>query len=647
MEPNHSNLPHFDFSLDQSAHKWRQRLLKFNFIERELNAPHFIEIVSQALAAIGLKHRKQKGTDPSEQQDQLNQTGLLGLENLVGQKELDEIKSYFLSKPCFNSSVYIQSDGTPRPFKQASNEYAFGSYKFADVVQAPDLLEIANSPRVLEIVEHYLGCVPTLYSMNAWWSFPNNIRGFAPTERFHRDTDDYKFVTLFIYLTNVEKGSGPYQFVKGSHKASMLLEKLSKSCLDGPPPTLFLNHLEPYEEILKEFLKGIYNDFNGVVPAIFEPYIETVNGNAGYGFLADISSLHRALAPTKKPRLIFYARYGLFPNAITINDRIKPALVVNWRDRIKDDLRTRYLNRLVIDTSGKQVFKDSEKMIIDPVVFKEGDVDPHLPLQPTGINGCSRSITKVPHIIFCSGMTRSASRWSYETCETLEMLRTPETRIDSGYLGETDGIVDACVSQAMKASYDALVYNSHSFGKRTLRMILCGIAKNVYTYRDPRDSIASIMRISGREYESAFQFVHSSLLLFDLFSADEHSLLLPFSETLNDPIGTTAKIATYLDFNLTKKQIVGVHFKTQKLSIDRRNEQRRKIAYTSSDIKIIDRGLDTLHGGPTDVPKVDNPWRYSALEINQFSDATKRLRKWLIKMGFSTSPIPPWGIIKN
>ena len=149
-------------------------------------------------------------------------------------KQLNEIKSYFMRKPCFNSSVYIQSDGTPRSFKQASNEYAFGSYKFTDVVRAPNLLEIANSPRVLEIVESYLGCVPTLYSMNAWWSFPNNIRGFAPTERFHRDTDDYKSVTLFIYLTNVEEGSGPYQFVNGSHKASLLLEKLAKCCLDGP-----------------------------------------------------------------------------------------------------------------------------------------------------------------------------------------------------------------------------------------------------------------------------------------------------------------------------------------------------------------------------------------------------------------------------
>ena len=217
MESTHSNFPQFDFSLDQSAHKWRQRLLKCNFIERELNAPYFIEIVSQALADIGLKHRKQKGTDISEQLDQLNQIGLLGLENLVGQKELDEIKSYFLSKPCFNRSVYIQSDGTPRPFKHASKEFAFGSYKFADVVQAPGLLEIANSPRILDIVENYLGCVPTLYSMNAWWSFPNNIRGFAPTERFHRDTDDYKFVSLFIYLTNVEEDAGPFQFVKGCH----------------------------------------------------------------------------------------------------------------------------------------------------------------------------------------------------------------------------------------------------------------------------------------------------------------------------------------------------------------------------------------------------------------------------------------------
>jgi len=52
-----------------------------------------------------------------------------------------------------------------------------------------------------------------------------------------------------------------------------------------------------------------------------------------------------------------------------------------------------------------------------------------------------------------------------------------------------------------------------------------------------------------------------------------------------------------------------VHLKTQRLAIDRRNEQRRKSAYSSKDMKIIDQGLQTLYGKPTDAPNIKNPWR--------------------------------------
>ena len=131
-------------------------------------------------------------------------------------------------------------------------------------------------------------------------------------------------------------------------------------------------------------------------------------------------------------------------------------------------------------------------------------------------------------------------------------------------------------------------------------------------------------------------------MAFELFSADNNSLLLPFSETINDPIGTTAKIAAYLDFNLKEDQIENVHLKTQRLAIDRRNYQRRKSAKSSQDMEIIDQGLETLYGKPTDAPNIKNPWRYSSLDKTQYADATKRLRNWLLKMNFSTSPIAPW-----
>ena len=264
-------------------------------------------------------------------------------------------------------------------------------------------------------------------------------------------------------------------------------------------------------------------------------------------------------------------------------------------------------------------------------------------LEHTGIRDNLHSTTQLPYIIFCSGMSRSASSWSYKTCKTLVRLRTPENKIDCGYLNEADTFADAYVSTKMKSGYDALIYFSHVINKRALRMILCGIAKNVYTYRDPRDSIASIMRNKGCKYGPAFDFVHSSLLLFNLFAADQYSLLLPFPETLKDPLGTTAKIADYLDYDLSREQIEKVHLKTQRLAIDRRNEQRRKSAYSALDIEIIDHGLEVLEGEPTDAPAVNNPWRYSALNKNQYADATKRLLNWLIKMNFPTSPVPRWG----
>jgi len=75
------------------------------------------------------------------------------------------------------------------------------------------------------------------------------------------------------------------------------------------------------------------------------------------------------------------------------------------------------------------------------------------------------------------------------------------------------------------------------------------------------------MRKDGCEYEPAFDFVFSSLVTFELFSVDNNSLLLPYSEAINDPISATTKIADYLEFDLTEDQINDVHLKKQRLAI--------------------------------------------------------------------------------
>ncbi len=249
---------------------------------------------------------------------------------------------------------------------------------------------------------------------------------------------------------------------------------------------------------------------------------------------------------------------------------------------------------------------------------------------------------KIPHITFCSGMTRSASGWSYETCQVLEKLRTPADRLTIGYMGETESNVDNLVAQMLTVEGGAAVFLSHIFGKRAIRVILSGIAKNVYTYRDPRDSIASSMRMDGKGYEFAFNKIQISLNFFDLFYGDGVSLVLKFSEILTDPLGMTRKIADYLGFDLSDKEVRAIHMETERSAIERRNQQRRSTAFSPEDEKAIDRGLNFHPGLSQSAPKVDNPWRYSSLTVDQYADATERLSLWLVKMNFSTSPVPPW-----
>jgi hypothetical protein len=284
--------------------------------------------------------------------------------------------------------------------------------------------------------------------------------------------------------------------------------------------------------------------------------------------------------------------------------------------------------------------QDSQQL--DPIIVDGGEPEQRRKNGVVGVGVSPVVLDAIPTVIFCSGMTRSASRWSYETCKILERLRTPEDRISVGYLGEHDDYMDACVAAALKAQDGAAIFASHSISQRLVRMVLGGLAKNVYTYRDPRDSIASIMRIDGNGYEPAFDKIYTSLLLFDTFSVDGNSLILAYPEIMDDPIGATTKIAAYLGVDLGRDEIQAVHLATRKSAIERRNIQRRHTAASPPDADRMRRGFESMSGQAASAPNVIYPWRYSVLDGDQYADATTKLRSWLRKMNFSISPIPPW-----
>ena len=67
------------------------------------------------------------------------------------------------------------------------------AYTKEQILCAPELVNIFNHPAVVDFIEQFLGCVPTLYSVHAWRSFPAKSPEGLSMEYFHRDTDDWRF----------------------------------------------------------------------------------------------------------------------------------------------------------------------------------------------------------------------------------------------------------------------------------------------------------------------------------------------------------------------------------------------------------------------------------------------------------------------
>jgi len=73
--------------------------------------------------------------------------------------------------------------------------YRSDRYTHASVV------DIFNDPRLIDLVEEHLGCVPTLYSLNGWWVVSGEPARVGLLAVFPPDIDDWRFLTLFLFLS--------------------------------------------------------------------------------------------------------------------------------------------------------------------------------------------------------------------------------------------------------------------------------------------------------------------------------------------------------------------------------------------------------------------------------------------------------------
>ena len=253
---------------------------------------------------------------------------------------------YFDATPCYAGHVPAASDGAPRLPAETARLSTYGSYRLEQSMAAPHLIELGLHPEILALAGAYLGCLPLLYSINTFWTFPGE--GAGMTHGFHRDEDDYRFLAIFLYLTDVAPGEGELYFIEGTHNVQTVGARIRPRWLKRALPFQRPDVASDAEE-LRRLSNGNGYGHDAFYERRFARYIRCVAGAAGSAFAADTFGLHRGTPPRTRARLVTWFRYGLYENVAYRADGTVPVPVSRLGGWIADDPRARAASRLVLD----------------------------------------------------------------------------------------------------------------------------------------------------------------------------------------------------------------------------------------------------------------------------------------------------------
>lgn len=245
------------------------------FLRRLFVSPH-LRAAAARLAALRVNWRRGRpvtaGTSESVAQ-RLREQGCALLAPFLNDRQIGEIRTYLQAHTGIAGGRRVVVDEHTSGIQRAI-------YPLATILACPHLLELANHPELLDIAGAYLGCVPTISTVGLQWTFPG---AWDPSsvQRFHRDTEDWRFVKFFVYLSDVETDSGPHRYVLASHR------KRAK-------------------------LRGAHDDA-GVVEKHGAERILTITGPRGTNFIEDTWGIHKGEPPSARPRLMFDVMYSVGP----------------------------------------------------------------------------------------------------------------------------------------------------------------------------------------------------------------------------------------------------------------------------------------------------------------------------------------------
>jgi hypothetical protein len=215
----------------------------------------------------------------------------------------------------FTSSEHIQASIAKLQVafseKQDANAVAHYILSYYDQSTKPlihsgtPLLDLALNPRILDVVNSYLGMWSRLIYFDMWHTLPLNTDTRILSQRWHRDPEDRKKIRIFLYFSEVDEQAGAMEYFAGSQlggKYQDLFPWRDPLRYPYPPEQELERQIPPAQRI-------------------------TLSGPPGTLIFCDTAGFHRGGIAKTKPRIVATAAF------------VTPASLHHRRYEVADDLR--------------------------------------------------------------------------------------------------------------------------------------------------------------------------------------------------------------------------------------------------------------------------------------------------------------------